>query len=270
MGLTGPGGGFHLGRRSRYCGPYLRPVFDASPPSSPRGASFTAPISALYRGSGIDTTCRAPDPPAPPPPACPRPATSSPGCCRCPSRPAGGTRSARTRGTAPSAAPRVPARSRAAPCVNCTTHAFEAPYVPRGRKAATDATLTTPPRPRSRIAGGRRRCQSQHRLAVHLQHRQLVGHRDVEETALVAEPGVVDQQIDRVSAVARARVLDRGDPVFGGRGRRSAPRPRCRAGRATRWPVPATARCRAPPAPGCARPPPAAARTRRRCPPSSP
>ncbi len=46
----------------------------------------------------------------------------------------------------------VPARSLAAPWVNCTTHAFDAPYVPRGTKAATDATLTTPPRPRSRIA----------------------------------------------------------------------------------------------------------------------
>lgn len=46
----------------------------------------------------------------------------------------------------------LPARSLAAPCVNCTTHAFEAPYVPRGTNAATDATFTTPPRPRSRIA----------------------------------------------------------------------------------------------------------------------
>lgn len=46
----------------------------------------------------------------------------------------------------------LPARSRAAPCVNCTTHALDAPYVPRGTNAATDATLTTPPRPRSRMA----------------------------------------------------------------------------------------------------------------------
>lgn len=39
----------------------------------------------------------------------------------------------------------------AAPWVNCTTHALDAPYVPRGTNAATEATLTTPPRPRSRI-----------------------------------------------------------------------------------------------------------------------
>ena len=70
--------------------------------------------------------------------------------------------------------------------------------------------MTTPPRPRSRIGRGRRRGQPQHRLAVHLQHRQLVGHRHLEIAALVAEPGVVDQQIDRVRAVAEPR-LDRGD-----------------------------------------------------------
>lgn len=45
----------------------------------------------------------------------------------------------------------LPARSRAAPWVNCTTHALLAPYVPRGTKAATEATLTTPPRRRSRM-----------------------------------------------------------------------------------------------------------------------
>lgn len=36
--------------------------------------------------------------------------------------------------------------------MNCTTHAFDAPYVPRGTNAAVEATFTTPPRPRSRIA----------------------------------------------------------------------------------------------------------------------
>ncbi|GHH41203.1 hypothetical protein GCM10018773_24040 [Streptomyces candidus] len=30
-----------------YRGPYFRPVFDVIPPSSPRGATFTTPISAL-------------------------------------------------------------------------------------------------------------------------------------------------------------------------------------------------------------------------------
>ncbi|CAM5506693.1 60 kDa chaperonin [Streptomyces avidinii] len=44
-----------------------------------------------------------------------------------------------------------PPRSRAAPWVNCTTQALLAPYVPRGTKAATEATLITPPRPRERI-----------------------------------------------------------------------------------------------------------------------
>ena len=30
-----------------YCGPYFRPVLDVIPPSNPRGATFTKPMSAL-------------------------------------------------------------------------------------------------------------------------------------------------------------------------------------------------------------------------------
>lgn len=30
-----------------YCGPYLRPVREVTPPSRPRGVTFTSPISAL-------------------------------------------------------------------------------------------------------------------------------------------------------------------------------------------------------------------------------
>src|SRR5919109_1501455 len=37
--------------------------------------------------------------------------------------------------------------------------------------------------------------QAQHRLAVHFEHLELVGHRDVQEGALVPEPRVVDQQV---------------------------------------------------------------------------
>ncbi len=51
---------------------------------------------------------------------------------------------------------------------------------------------------------GRRRRQPEHRLAVHLEHLQLVGHGDVEIAALVAEAGVVDQEVDGVLAVGEA------------------------------------------------------------------
>src|SRR5919108_2481560 len=46
-----------------------------------------------------------------------------------------------------------PAMSCATPWLKLTTHALDAPYVPRVANAATDDTLMTPPRPRSSIPG---------------------------------------------------------------------------------------------------------------------
>ena len=97
-----------------------------------------------------------------------------------------------------------------------------------------------------------------------VEHPLLVVDVVVEEAALEAEPGVVDQQVHRSRRVGEPR-LDGGELVAVGRGRRAAPPPSRPTPPQLGGDLRRAARCRGRPAPGRGRGRRAGGRTRGRC-----